>query len=81
MPDSIKFSEGEEPEFQTGISPECQRGECGQCPGLGDHEGKPSSVFTIATVFRRANCRRNCADHRLPRLTARLTRSATVPGR
>jgi hypothetical protein len=41
MPDSIKFSEGEEPEFQTGISPECQRGECGQCPGLGDHEGKP----------------------------------------
>jgi hypothetical protein len=45
MPDFHKFPEGEEIEVQTGISPECQQGNCTLCGGVGDFDGQP--VFCI----------------------------------
>jgi hypothetical protein len=50
MMDRIEFPEGEEPEVQTVISPECQRDECDQCPGFQDLDGKP--MFCIHDCHR-----------------------------
>jgi hypothetical protein len=40
-----EFPEGEEPEIQTGISPECQQNNCMECKGVGEYEGK--TIFCV----------------------------------
>jgi hypothetical protein len=40
-----RFTEADEPDVLTGISEMCARGDCEECPGHGEHEGK--TIFCV----------------------------------
>ena len=45
VPALQEFAEGEGPEIQTGISPECQQGNCINCKGFAEYEGQ--TIFCV----------------------------------